>query len=171
MPARPLFNYDKIVKAYKVFGSTRRVARLIGCSNFTVCMVARKAGLKPTASGLTEENRWHFGKSPGVVAKWSKAHPDVIMPTRPTTIEKLVECTRQDAYHYLEWRRKHFTKKVGKLPDLSSYLGEQYTISLDKKHFRLTITLLSTKRTIVLYEGELDVILSRLTTPSSEVSP
>ena len=170
MPARPLFNYEKIVRAYKVFGSTRKVADLVGCSNYTVCMVVRKAGVKPTEQGLTERNRWKFGKPPGVVAKWHAAHPDVQMPLKPSAIERLVGCTRADAYHYLEWRRNRFKKKVFSLPSLQPYLGEEYSITLDKKHFRVIFTLRASAKTVILYEDELDALLLRLTSSSGNPS-
>lgn len=166
MPARPLFNYEKIVRAYSVFPSTRKVAKLVGCSNYTVCMVIRKAGVTPTEQGLTAKNRWRFGRAPGIVAKWHAAHGDVEMPLRPAAIEKLVGCTRADAYHYLEWRRKRFFKKVAALPDLRPFLGEAYTTKADKKHFRVVFTLLASARTLVLYEDELESILSRLISKS-----
>lgn len=168
MPAYPLFDYNKIAKAYKVFGSTRKVARIIGCSNYTVCMVARKYGLKPTATGFTPENSWHGGMT-GLVNRWAKKHPDVVIPLKPKEIEKVVGCRRSDAYHYLEGRRRTFMMKLSRLPDLSKFLAEPYTLLPDKKHFRLKILLTSSKRTIILYEDELDAILERLTAKTTEV--
>jgi hypothetical protein len=163
MPAYPLFNYEKIAKAYKVFGSTRHVAKLIGCSNFTVAMAIRKLGVKASAQGLTPENRWKNGKPPGTVAKWSEAHPEVDIPLKPKAIENLVGCTRKDAYHYLEWRRKYFSKKIDKLPDLRPYLGEAYTLKRDMKNFRIILELTASKRRLSLYERELESVLARLT--------
>jgi hypothetical protein len=163
MPAHPLFDYGKIVKAYKVFGSTRKAAKAIGCSNYTVCMVVRAAGLRPTEQGLTAANRWRGGRGPGTVAKWSRAHPDVIIPLRAAAIEKLIGCPRKDAYHYLEWRRKYFMKKVMRLPNLQPYLNEEYSIYVNKKKLHVVITPRTTKKLIVLNEDELESLLGRLT--------
>ena len=157
MPARPLFNYDKIAKAYKVFGSTRKVARIIGCSNFTVSVVARRYGLTMSLPG-THDTRGMTG----TVARWMKAHPEVKVPLTPRGIESVVGCRRADAYHYLERKRFFFKKKAGRLPDLASLLGEPYALSLDNKHFRVVLTLSASKRTVILYEDELDAILLRL---------
>lgn len=162
MPAYPLYDYNKIAKAYGVFNSTWRVARILGCSQFTVRFALKRLGVPRSAPGFTPENRNRKGRGPGAVARWLRDHEDVVMPLRPRAIAKLTGLGIQDAYHYLEWRRGAFKKKVAKLPGMSQYLGEPVELRIDKKHFILVVYLPESKRFISLHEEEIDEILLRL---------
>jgi hypothetical protein len=166
MPALPLYDYNKIAKAYAVFNSTWRVARILGCSQFTVRFALKRLGIPHSAPGFTTERRNRKGRGPGAVARWHRDHENVVMPLRPRAIAKLTGHSIQDAYHYLEWRRGAFRKKVARLPALDRFLGEPVELRPNAKNFLLMVYLPASKRFISLHEDEIDEILARLTAPS-----
>lgn len=90
---------DRIVRAYQVNKSIRKVAALVKVSYGTVHNVLEERGVLLPWSGFTRVNRWRGGNR-GAVARWIEHHQDVVLPPNTRDLARLTGLTIKDAHSW-----------------------------------------------------------------------
>lgn len=130
---------EKILRAYQVHKSTRKVAKLLGCSNATVWKVLKSSGVPVRKSGIPADARWNKGRR-GSVAIWVSSHPNVVLPPTAKEIMSLTSCTKGAVYAYLKTQRKLFKRlceEVRAIPEIPPIAR------INTKHLPFTLLLLN----------------------------
>lgn len=108
---------QKILRAYQVYKSIRKVTKLTGFSYGTVHAVLKERKALLPWSGFDRVERWKGGNR-GVVSRWIDYHPGVVLPTSVREISKITGCKNSDVHSWkvARWKKlKLIAKKV--VPD------------------------------------------------------
>lgn len=112
---------NRIVKAYQVYKSIRKVAKILGLSYGSVHAVLKSRKALLPWSGFARVKRWRGGNR-GIVTRWLERHPGTVLPPTLREIAKLVGCEVKDVHSWKTARwakmkrlaRKFVSKKIVK---------------------------------------------------------
>lgn len=98
----------KIIAAYKLNKSTRKVAELLKIAPRTVAMVVREnaKGLLLPVGGAHGRGKGLRGKRMGSFAKWVLDHPDTRLPRDLGAIARMSGCTRDSVKCFMYRQRR-----------------------------------------------------------------
>ncbi len=113
------YSIEKIIAAYKHFGSLRKAAARCGVSKDTVDEVVKRAGITRPSASLTREVAYHPKFHYSTLAKWHLAHAeDLDLPQNLTSLAKLAGVDFNTAKCYFYRRRVKAREILKALPDL-----------------------------------------------------
>ena len=115
---RDLF-VEKVWKAYKVFGSCRKAASVLGISYQTVRRILKAGGYKLKAPGGyhlkgKKVPPFHYG----CLASWLRANPGVRLPRSPLEVSKITGCSLNSVKSYV-YRRRRTERKASRSVGIS----------------------------------------------------
>jgi hypothetical protein len=105
---------NRIVKAYSVYKSIRKVSRITSLSYGSVHAILKEAGILLPWSGFDRVNRWKGGNR-GVVTRWIELHPSVVLPTKTREIARIIGCKTEDVHSWkvARWAKmKRVARKI-----------------------------------------------------------
>jgi hypothetical protein len=97
---------DKIVRAYQVHKSIRKVSKLLRLSYGTIRNVLKERNALLPWSGFDRVKRWQGGNR-GVVTRWIERHPTVVLPRKTRDLARLIGCSLDDAH---SWKVARWSK-------------------------------------------------------------
>lgn len=113
------YSVEKIIAAYKHFGSLRKAAARCGVSKDTVEAVVKRHGIAKPSASLSHEVPYHRVFHYSELAKWHAAHADDPgLPGNLTDFAKLAGVQFNTAKCYFYRRRVKARKLLGSLPVL-----------------------------------------------------
>jgi hypothetical protein len=89
----------RVIKAYQIFKSIRKVSEIIGISYGSVHAILKEANALRPWSGFETIQRWKGGNR-GPVTRWIEAHPEVVLPKKRREIAKLIGCSVQEVQNW-----------------------------------------------------------------------
>jgi hypothetical protein len=94
---------NRVVKAYQIFKSIRKVSEIIGISYGSVHAILKEAKALRPWSGFNTIKRWKGGNR-GPVTRWLEAHPGVVLPKKNKEIARLIGCSTANVHSWKEGR-------------------------------------------------------------------
>lgn len=170
---------EKVILAYKHFGSLRPVARVCGISKDTVKAVIRRYNVVPVVAMLPAKASYNPRNRYSAFAKWHKAHAeDENLPHGRAELAALAGVNVNVIKCYFYRRRKEARKILHSLPDLRSLSlplqdieGLQF-YSNHLEHYRYAIDRYSLKGALqgkLEYAGEVTVLIPSIDRFASRV--
>jgi hypothetical protein len=104
----------RILRAYQVHKSIRKVSRIFGLSFGTIHQVLKEKKALLPWDGFKRVVRSRSGRR-GPVTKWIEKHPGIVMPSNVRDVVKLTGCASKDAHSWkvARWNKlKRAAKKV-----------------------------------------------------------
>jgi len=104
----------RIVRAYQVHKSIRKVAKILGVSYGTIHAILKERKALQPWSGFNKIDRWKGGNR-GPVTRWIQKHPDVVLSSSIEEIASLVGCEPRFArsWKVARWEKmKRIAKKL-----------------------------------------------------------
>lgn len=114
------FGYDKIIKAYKMHGTLRKTAEILGVSHVALLLFFRKHEIK--TKNRSEAMRIAHRDSPhtSTFAKFLKENQGIMLPRNYTKLMQLSGCNKNTITCYLYRRRWKVKNILKNLPNLKS---------------------------------------------------
>jgi len=108
---------EKLKRAYEMTKSLRKTAALLHLTTYRVHEEMKRAGLERGRGGIREADRYAHGKT-GVVERFRRMHPEIVLPTRAKELAALVPCTLHAAKWYVKRQMRPFLSMLRRLPDI-----------------------------------------------------
>jgi len=110
---------DKVIAAYKHFGSLRKAAAVCHISKDTVKAVLRRYNVEGVSASLPKKASYNPRTHYSTFAKWHQAHvDDPGLPYSRSELAKLAGVSVEVVHCYFYRRRKDARKLLASLPDL-----------------------------------------------------
>jgi len=104
-------NDNKVLKAYQVYRSIRKVAALMGCSYGSIQAVLKRHNATLPPDGFARVKHW-TGGNPGPVTMWFTDHPNVALPSTTREIALVTGCSPEEINSWRTARRSKFLQMV-----------------------------------------------------------
>lgn len=105
---------QKVLRAYQVHKSIRKVSTLTGLSYGSVQKILKDRKALLPWDGFKRVKRWRGGNR-GPVARWIERHPSVVLPTSSKEIARITSCPIKDAQSWKVARWKRLKRVVEKV--------------------------------------------------------
>ena len=152
---------EKVIAAYKHFGSLREAGRVCHIHKDTVKLVLERYGVKPASASIPKKASYNPRTHYSDFAKWHKAHAnDPDLPHSLSEFASLSGANPNVVKCYFYRRRKEARKLLASLPDLRFMSVplvdiEGYAFSSNTlDHYRYAIDRYSTRAAL---QGEIDL--------------
>lgn len=141
---RRVLSQAKVVKAYRVARTTRKAAKLLGVSHWTVQKYLHAAGIPMRRGRIPTKQKYIPNRQWSRVATWLRKHQGITLPRSPKQLAFIIGVSTDSVKCYLYRRREYERRKAILMPDLRQLditfrVGERTLTTHDIERYELDV--------------------------------